>query len=137
MHRVLVVCHHSLVLSALTDLLAEEPSTECVESTDSAEAAIKRISRPSFDAYPQSIPGADIDTVLVDMDMPGLEGMRVAWAVREFLPQARLVLMSAIHDPGRLCRVTPDAFHPLVETATIPDLLRSMTREFPLDQAPV
>jgi DNA-binding NarL/FixJ family response regulator len=121
MRRVLVVCHHYLVLSALADLVAGEPSMELVGAVDCVEEAIDqaRHHRP--------------DVVLVDIDMPERAGERTARAIRGFLPKVQLIPMSAFHVPDRPYAAGPDMDHPLVQTAKVPDLLRSMTREFPMD----
>jgi DNA-binding NarL/FixJ family response regulator len=91
--RVLVVDDNPHALSALVDLIAEEPSVELVAAALRVEdsIALAMTQRP--------------DAVLVDARMPDGGGERAVSEIRALLPGARIVALSAYVDPGHVHRM--------------------------------
>jgi DNA-binding NarL/FixJ family response regulator len=80
---VLVVDDHPLVRSALTVLLSEEPDLTVVgECEDGSQVvdAVERL-RP--------------DVVLMDLSMPGMNGLAATEALRAVRPEPRVVVLTA------------------------------------------
>ena len=81
--RVLVVDDHPLVRSSLTDLISDEADLIVVgECQDGAQVvdAVERL-RP--------------DVVLMDLSMPGMDGLAATEALRAVRPEPRVVVLSA------------------------------------------
>ncbi|MGA9511493.1 MAG: response regulator transcription factor [Candidatus Sulfotelmatobacter sp.] len=87
--RILVVDDNALVRRGVIDILASRKNWEvCAEAHDGKEAIQKaRDLRP--------------DLILLDISMPGMNGLEVARAVRQELADAKILLMSQ-HDPVSL-----------------------------------
>ncbi|MGB7599870.1 MAG: response regulator transcription factor [Candidatus Sulfotelmatobacter sp.] len=87
--RILVVDDNALVRRGVIDILASRKSWEvCAEAQDGAEALQKaRDSRP--------------DVILLDISMPGMNGLEVARAVRQELNDAKILILSQ-HDAASL-----------------------------------
>lgn len=83
--RVLVADDHSLVRSGIVGLLSTSPDIEVVaEASDGIETARKALEiRP--------------DVVVLDVSIPGLNGIEAARRIHEALPQIR-ILMLTMHD---------------------------------------
>lgn len=82
----LVVDDHPLVRSSLNDLLADEAGLTVVgECEDGAQVvdAVERL-RP--------------DVVLMDLSMPGMDGLSATEALRAIRPEPRVVVLTA--EPG-------------------------------------
>lgn len=87
--RIFVVDDNEMVRRGVVELLSSEPDWEvCGEAQDGATALQK-----ARDLLP--------DLILLDINMPGLNGLDVARRLRQDLPQARILLMSQ-HDPIQL-----------------------------------
>ncbi len=90
--RVLLVDDHSLVRRALAEVLADEDDLtvvgECEDGSEVVEAAGRL--RP--------------DIVLMDVSMPGVDGLAATRALRSARPEARVVVLTG-EDPG----VRPEA----------------------------
>jgi DNA-binding NarL/FixJ family response regulator len=83
---VLVVDDHPLVRSALTELLSDEPDLTVVgECEDGSQVldAVRRL-RP--------------DVVLMDLSMPGMDGLAATEALRAARAESRVVVLTA--EPG-------------------------------------
>jgi CheY-like chemotaxis protein len=74
--RVLVADDSPIVQDAITDLLRGADVTTVIRATDGAEAV-----RLAADAHP--------DVVILDYDMPGMNGIEAARAIRERSPEIR------------------------------------------------
>ena len=81
--RVLVVDDHPLVRSSLTDLISDEADLIVVgECQDGAQVV---------DAVERLHP----DVVLMDLSMPGMDGLAATEALRAVRPEPRVVVLSA------------------------------------------
>ncbi|MGB0006989.1 MAG: response regulator transcription factor [Candidatus Sulfotelmatobacter sp.] len=87
--RILVVDDNVLVRRGVIDILASRKNWEvCAEAQDGEEAIQKvQESRP--------------DVILLDISMPGMNGLEVARAIRHELADAKILIMSQ-HDPASL-----------------------------------
>jgi len=81
--RVLLADDHPIVLKGLAEALAECPEIEVVgQAADGQQAvALARETRP--------------DVVLMDIMMPGMSGIEATHQILEFLPQTRIIGLSA------------------------------------------
>ena len=86
MIQIVVVDDHPLFRHGLVQLLNSEPSfTVCGEASNGPEAIKK-----AQDLKP--------DFVLLDLRLPGMNGIETATALKAILPQTKLVLFSAYAD---------------------------------------
>lgn len=87
--RILIADDSAMVRRGVIGLLSSEASWEiCGEASDGSEALVKaRAILP--------------DVILLDVSMPGLNGLEVARRLRKEMPQARIIVMSQ-HDPAHL-----------------------------------
>jgi DNA-binding NarL/FixJ family response regulator len=87
--RILIADDNEFVRRGVAALLSAEPDWEiCGEAPDGAEALQKaRALQPNV--------------ILLDISMPGINGLEVARHLRRELPEAKIVVMSQ-HDPGHL-----------------------------------
>jgi DNA-binding NarL/FixJ family response regulator len=87
--RILVVDDNEYVRRGVVNLIQSEPSwIVCGEATN-GEDALKQ----SRDLLP--------DLILLDVSMPGMDGLEVARLLRRLTPSARILIMSQ-NDPDRL-----------------------------------
>jgi DNA-binding NarL/FixJ family response regulator len=85
--KVLVVDDHPLIREALRNVLVElDPSCELLESADSAGALRIAAAR------------ADIDLVLLDLNLPDTDGFATLEALRRRRPATAVVMLSAQND---------------------------------------
>ncbi len=80
--RVLVVDDHSLLRTGVANIINQEPDMEVV-----AEAANGQDGVDAFLVHHQ-------DVVLMDLRMPEIEGVEAIRRIREFDPQARVVVLT-------------------------------------------
>lgn len=123
--RILIADDSAMVRRGVISLLSSEPSWEiCGEASDGSEALLKaRTLLP--------------DVVLLDVSMPGLNGLEVARRLRKEVPQAKIVVMSQ-HDPVHLLpgvlAAGGDAC--LDKSRLAADLVNSIKKSCPRDQQP-
>jgi len=84
--RVLLVDDQRLMREGLRILLGLEPDLEIVGEADDGEAALS--------AYDKLRP----DVVLMDVRMPGMDGVEATWRLRERWPDARIVILTTFDD---------------------------------------
>ncbi|XAS75605.1 response regulator transcription factor [Dermatophilaceae bacterium Sec6.4] len=89
---VMLVDDQALVRGALAALLELESDLSVVAQAGSGEAAVEaaRQHRP--------------DVILMDVEMPGMDGIAATAAVREVLPQVRVLIVTTFGRPGYLRR---------------------------------
>ncbi|MFD5647607.1 response regulator, partial [Streptomyces anulatus] len=92
MIKVLVVDDHDVVRSGLTALLTAELGIDVVGQAADGPAAFAEAER------------LGPDVVLLDIDLPGADGITVAAGLVERLPACRVLMLTALDRPGPLRR---------------------------------
>jgi DNA-binding NarL/FixJ family response regulator len=123
--RILIADDSAMVRRGVITLLSSETTWEiCGEASDGSEALLKaRTLLP--------------DLILLDVSMPGLNGLEVARRLRQELPQARIVVMSQ-YDPVHLLAGVMAAGGDacLDKSRLAADLVDSIKNLHPRDQQP-
>jgi two-component system response regulator DesR len=90
--RVLIAEDQAMIRGALAALLAGEADIEVVARVDRGDAVVEEAlrSRP--------------DVALLDIEMPGQDGLTAAAALRERLPACRVLILTIFGRPGYLRR---------------------------------
>ena len=123
--RILIADDSAMVRRGVIGLLSSEAGWEiCGEASDGSEALAKaRALLP--------------DVILLDVSMPGLNGLEVARRLRKEVPQAKIIVMSQ-HDPAHLLpgvmAAGGDAC--LDKSRLAADLIDSIKKLHPRDQQP-
>jgi DNA-binding NarL/FixJ family response regulator len=86
--RVLIVDDHSLIRRAVRALLSHEADIEVVGEADSGDKVLALVGQTGPDA------------VLLDVRMPGMDGLTVLERLREKYPSVAVVMLSGIDDPA-------------------------------------
>jgi NarL family two-component system response regulator LiaR len=89
MTRVLVVDDHEMFSEALVMLLSRQPDVVLVGSARDAEEALRLLDEER----------AEPDVVLMDLDLPGIDGIQATRRIREASPHAKVVVLTALQDP--------------------------------------
>jgi len=84
--RVLLVDDQKLMREGLRVLLELEPDLDVVAEAGDGQAAVE--------AYAAHQP----DVVLMDIRMPGMDGVEATWRLRERWPQARVIILTTFDD---------------------------------------
>lgn len=92
MIRLLIADDQALVRGALAALLGLEPDLEVVAEVGRGDEVVSAVAvhRP--------------DVAMLDVDMPGLDGISAAAALRESAPQCRVLMVTTFGRPGYLRR---------------------------------
>jgi two-component system, NarL family, response regulator DesR len=92
MIRVLIAEDMHMIRGALVALLSLERDIEVVAQLDRGDTVLETAlrSRP--------------DVAVLDIDMPGLDGLSVAAALHEKLPQCHTLVLTGLSQPGNLLR---------------------------------
>jgi DNA-binding NarL/FixJ family response regulator len=86
--KVLIVDDHRLMLSAIRVSLSHDEDIEVVGSADSGEKVLPLVGQTGPDA------------VLLDVRMPGIDGLSVLRRLHEEYPKVAVVMLSGIEDPA-------------------------------------
>ncbi|MFD4355693.1 response regulator [Nocardia sp. NPDC058519] len=92
MIRVLVAEDMHMIRGALVALLTREEDIEVVAELDSGNHVIDEITRTRP------------DIAVLDIDMPGLDGLSVAALINEQLPETQVLILTGLSQPGYLLR---------------------------------
>jgi DNA-binding NarL/FixJ family response regulator len=88
--RVLVVDDHPIVRSGLAGLISAQGDMLLVASVASGEEAVTAVS------------GADVDVVLMDLQLPGIDGLEATRQVLALRPAAAVVVLTSTSDRARI-----------------------------------
>jgi DNA-binding NarL/FixJ family response regulator len=86
--KVLIVDDHRLMLDAITASLSHDQNIEVVGVVDAGEKVLPLVGQTAPDA------------VLLDVRMPGMDGLSVLERLREQYPSVAVVMFSGIDDPA-------------------------------------
>ncbi|MBF6301591.1 response regulator transcription factor [Nocardia amamiensis] len=92
MIRVLVAEDMHMIRGALVALLSREDDMDVVAELDRGDRIVDEILRTRP------------DVALLDIDMPGLDGLSAAKRVHEHVPQCRVLILTGLSQPGYLLR---------------------------------
>jgi two-component system, NarL family, response regulator LiaR len=115
--QVLIVDDHPVVRRGLRSMVDLLPGLECTGEAESGTEAI----RAAAEAAP--------DVVLLDLRMPGADGVQIARALRRVAPRARILIVTVDDDPSQVQRALEagvDGF--LLKTATLEELGAAIRR---------
>jgi two-component system response regulator DesR len=90
--RLLLADDQALVRGALSALLGLEPDLEVVAEVGSGDAVV------------EAVRGHRPDVVLLDVEMPGMDGIEATAAVRAAFPTVRVLIVTTFGRPGFLRR---------------------------------
>ncbi|MEN9632067.1 MAG: hypothetical protein RL077_471 [Verrucomicrobiota bacterium] len=88
--RVAIVEDHPGMLGNVRRLLSESPGFECVGTHGSAESALK------------NLPGERPDVVLMDINLPGMDGVACVRQLKLLLPSTVVVMHTVYEDTERI-----------------------------------
>ncbi len=113
--RVLIVDDHAIVREGLRTVLADEPDIELVGEADRGSEAL---------ALVQSLRP---DVVLLDLVMPGMDGIEVIRRIRASSPGTRLIVLTSFSDDWRVFEaVRAGATGYLLKDVLKPELTRAI-----------
>lgn len=84
MIRVLIVDDHQLVIDGIRALLSVEEEITCHGSANSGEDALKQLH------------GSDFDVVLLDISMPGMDGIKACTRITEQFPNIGVIALTML-----------------------------------------
>jgi DNA-binding NarL/FixJ family response regulator len=90
--RILVVDDHPVVRAGVAGLVGDQPDMKIVGPASSGRAAIQRFR----DLHP--------DVVLMDLQMPDMNGLDAMIAIRDEAPQARVVVLTTYTGDAQVLR---------------------------------
>jgi NarL family two-component system response regulator LiaR len=110
--RVFVVDDHPMIRHGLAAMLAPERGVAWVGEAGSGAEAVR------------CAPALAPDVMLVDLEMPGMDGLAVIAALRPLLPRARFVMLLAAPDADAVRRaIAGGAAGVLAKDASTPELV--------------
>jgi NarL family two-component system response regulator LiaR len=87
---VLIVDDHQLVRDGVRAYLEAQPGLQVVGEAASGEAAVRLAG--------ELVP----DVVLMDLVMPGMDGVEATWRVRRVSPRSQVVVLTSFHDDAHV-----------------------------------
>jgi len=110
-NRVMIVEDQGLVRAFFERWLADLPRFSPVGAARTGEEALTLLER------------ARPDVVMVDLQLPGMDGLEFVSAARQVRPQLRALVVSSLTDPLALTRVRESGVEGYVEKDATPELL--------------
>ncbi len=94
MIRTLIVDDQNLIRQGIKVLLEKSTEIEIVGAVKDGESALQTI---------ETIP---LDVVLLDIDLPGIDGLTVANKIQDKFPQVKVIMLSSYEDESYVSRAT-------------------------------
>jgi two-component system response regulator DesR len=114
--RVLIAEDQAMILGALAALLATEPDIEVVAQVDRGDRVVEEALRTKP------------DVALLDIEMPGKDGITAAAELRAQLPGCRVLILTVFGRPGYLRRAVDAGVSGFMLKDAPPDELASAIR---------
>jgi two-component system response regulator DesR len=114
--RVLIAEDQAMIRGALAALLAIEPDIEVVAQVDRGDKVVQEALR------------AKPDIALLDIEMPGMDGITAAAALRTELPSCRVLILTVFGRPGYLRKAVDAGVSGFLLKDAPPDELASAIR---------
>lgn len=92
--KVAVVDDQGVVRAGIAALIGLEPDIEVVAQASNGSEAVEIAQRM----------GAEIDVMLLDVEMPGVDGLQALPRVREVSPHTRVLMLTTFDRPGWVAR---------------------------------
>lgn len=89
--KILLVDDHTILLDGVKSLLAQEDDLQVVGQAGSAEAALEFLKKQ------------DVDLIITDYSMPGMDGLSLLNTVKRIAPNTKIILLS-MHDEVHLVK---------------------------------
>ena len=89
--KILLVDDHTILLDGVKSLLSQEDDLQVVGQAGSAEAALEFLKKQ------------DVDLIITDYSMPGMDGLSLLNTVRRIAPNTKIILLS-MHDEVHLVK---------------------------------
>lgn len=89
--KILLVDDHTILLDGVKSLLSEEEDLQVVGQAGSAEAALEFLRKQ------------DVDLIITDYNMPGMDGLSLLNTVKRIAPNTKIILLS-MHDEVHLVK---------------------------------
>jgi DNA-binding NarL/FixJ family response regulator len=114
--KLVIADDHQLMLAAMRMALGEAPDMEIVGEADAGERLLPLVNRTSP------------DVVILDLRMPGMDGLRCLELLRERHPRVKSIVMSGTDDPAlvraSLARGAVAFVHKSVNPTDLPGVIR-------------
>lgn len=89
--KILLVDDHTILLDGVKSLLSQEDDLHVVGQAGSAEAALEFLKKQ------------DVDLIITDYSMPGMDGLSLLNTVKRIAPETKIILLS-MHDEVHLVK---------------------------------
>jgi two-component system nitrate/nitrite response regulator NarL len=89
--KILLVDDHTILLDGVKSLLSQEEDLQVVGQASSAEAALELLKKQ------------DVDLIITDYSMPGMDGLSLLNTVKRIAPSTKIILLS-MHDEVHLVK---------------------------------
>ncbi|MBZ0207478.1 MAG: response regulator transcription factor [Flavobacteriales bacterium] len=112
----LVLCDdHCIITDGLQRMLRDEPWVDCVGTAPSGEEALFLLEHIAA------------DIVLLDLNMPGMDGIEVMQRIRERWPEMKIIILTMNDEPAVVRRLLDQGAHGyLLKTCGRDELLRAV-----------
>src|SRR6266542_1617414 len=114
--RVLIVDDHRLFSQALGLLLRGEDGIEVLGAVETGEEALE-FCRDN-----------EIDVALVDIDLPGMDGIAITAQLQKLRPEVRVVVITAFQHPDVISRAVAAGARGYITKTDVPDTLLGAIR---------